>query len=176
MMRRALVCLVFSAFLVDCLNYGAGTGAGTSATGNRTCAQLGWSCGTDSNGASCGTCVSPQTCSTGVCTDPGAQVIARNATAYVLAGGYFGTLFTLSAPAAVRFSASSPEIFQVGIFTLPDWNVFDSGQAGGSFVLSNPTPSTDDVVRIPAGTFTLGFRCVSDVEACTIQYNLTATY
>lgn len=172
-MRRALLCLLFSLSFDACLDFG--TGSGTSVGGPRTCAQLGWACGTDGTGASCGTCDPSQTCSSGMCVDPGSQTVARNATAYVLAGGYFGTLFTLSAPATLHFSATSPQTFQVGVFTLSDWMVFDSGQAANSYILTNPTPSVTDLVRLPAGTFTLGFRCATDVEACTIQYNATAS-
>jgi hypothetical protein len=169
-MRQWIASLWVSLSLVGC--YDVGTGS----TGARTCEQLGWVCGVDGFGASCGSCAAPQTCSLGSCVEPGAQVIASGATAYALAGGYAGTLFTLPAPALVRYSASSAGLFQLGVFTVSDWTLFASGQPSGAFILSNATPSITDGVRLAAGTYTLGFRCANAVDACTIRYSVNATY
>lgn len=154
-----------------CLDWGFGTGA----AGGRTCEQLGWSCGSDATGVSCGTCDSSQTCSTGTCVDPGDHVIISSATAFALAGGYSGVFFSLPSPASVRFIASSTRTFQLGVFTTSDWAVFASGQQSNSFVLTNPTPSVVERVSLPAGTFTLGFRCTDATDACTIRYSAVAT-
>ncbi|MDB4927954.1 MAG: hypothetical protein JWM10_438 [Myxococcaceae bacterium] len=154
-----------------CLDFGTGTGP----AGARTCEQLGWSCGNDATGASCGTCDFGRSCSSGACVDPGERVIASNATAYALAGGYSGVFFSLPAAGTVRFTATSSGIFQLGVFTTSDWAVFASGQQANAYVLTNPTPSVTERVSLPAGTFTLGFRCMNAVEACTIRYNIIAT-
>lgn len=164
--------LALSLPLTSCVDFGPGSGS----TGVRTCAQLGWTCGIDGTGASCGSCFAPLTCSSGSCVEPGAQVLFSGATAFALAGGYSGVLFTLPMAATVRFSASSAGLFQVGIFTLSDWTLFASGQASGAFVLSNPTPSVSDVIQLPVGTYTLGFRCTNATEACTIRYSANAVY
>jgi len=171
-MRPAVVAFALSLSLAGCVDVGPGSGS----SGARTCAELGWTCGLDGYGTSCGTCFFPLTCASGSCVEPGAQVIFSGATAYALAGGYSGVLFTLPAPARVRFTASSPGLFQLGIFTIADWTVFASGQASGAFVLTNPTPLADDVIQLGAGTYTLGFRCASAVDACLIRYSLSALY
>lgn len=169
-MRYGVVGALLSLSLVGCLNLGPGS------TGSRSCAQLGWACGVDDTGVSCGSCFAPQTCSAGSCVDPGAQVIVSGATAFALAGGYAGVLFTLPAAASVRFNASSPGLFQAGVFSLSDWTLFVSGQASGAFVLTNPSPSATEVVRLEPGTYTLGFRCANAVDSCLIRYGINATY
>jgi hypothetical protein len=156
--------------LSGCLDFGPGS------AGLRTCGQLGWSCGNDETGVSCGTCDSSQSCASGTCVDPGGRVIASNATAYALAGGYTGVFFALPSPGTVRLTASSTGTFQLGVFTTSDWTVFASGQASGAYLLTNPTPSVVEVLRLPAGTFTLGFRCTNATDACTIRYSAVATY
>lgn len=171
-MRLLVLPLSLALSLTGCVDFGPGSGS----SGVRTCAQLGWTCGVDGTGASCGSCFAPLTCSSGSCVEPGAQVIFSGATAFALAGGYSGVLFTLPARATVRFSASSAGLFQVGIFTISDWTLFASGQASGAFVLSNPTPSVSDVIQLGAGTYTLGFRCTNATEACTIRYSANAVY
>jgi hypothetical protein len=171
-MRLLVLPLSLSLSLTGCVDFGTGSGSPAA----RTCAELGWTCGVDGTGASCGSCFAPLTCSSGSCVEPGAQVIFSGATAFALAGGYSGVLFTLPARATVRFSASSAGLFQVGIFTISDWTLFASGQASGAFVLSNPTPSVSDVIQLGAGTYTLGFRCTNATEACTIRYSANAVY
>jgi hypothetical protein len=163
--------LWLAALATGCLDWGFGSGP----AGGRTCEQLGWSCGNDATGVSCGTCDSSQTCSSGTCLDPGGQVVFSNATAYALAGGYSGAFFSLAAPATVRFTASSTGVFQLGVFTTSDWAVFASGQQSNSYLLTNPTPSVVEVLRLPVGTFTLGFRCTNATDACTIRYGAVAT-
>ena len=169
-MRNGVVGVLLSLSLVGCLNLGPGS------TGTRSCAQLGWACGVDDTGVSCGSCFAPQTCSVGSCVDPGAQVIASGATAFAVAGGYAGVFFTLPDAATVRFNATSPGLFQAGVFTLSDWTLFASGQASGAFVLTNPSPSANEVLRLEAGTYPLGFRCASAVDSCLIRYGINATY
>ncbi|MDO9017519.1 MAG: hypothetical protein Q8S73_13705 [Deltaproteobacteria bacterium] len=169
-MQYGAVGVVLSLSLVGCLNAGPGS------TGTRSCAQLGWACGVDDLGVSCGSCFAPQTCSVGSCVDPGAQVIASGATAFAVAGGYAGVFFTLPAAALVRFDATSPGLFQAGVFTLSDWTLFASGQASDAFVLTNPSPSAREAIRLPAGTYTLGFRCANTVDSCLIRYGINATY
>lgn len=169
-MQDGVVGVLLSLSLVGCLNLGPGS------TGTRSCAQLGWVCAVDDTGVSCGSCVAPQACSVGSCVDPSAQVIASGATAFAVAGGYSGVLFTLPAAATVRFNASSPGLFQAGVFTLSDWTLFASGQASGAFVLTNPSPSAIEALRLEAGTYTLGFRCASAVDSCLIRYGINATY
>jgi hypothetical protein len=120
-MQDGVVGVLLSLSLVGCLSLGPGS------AGTRSCAQLGWVCAADDTGVSCGSCVAPQACSVGSCIDPGAQVIASGATAFAVAGGYSGVLFTLPAAATVRFNASSPGLFQAGVFTLSDWTLFASG-------------------------------------------------
>lgn len=171
-MRPAVLALALSLSLAGCVDIGPGSGS----SGARTCEQLGWSCGLDGYGTSCGTCFFPLTCSSGSCVEPGAQVIFSGATAYALAGGYSGVLFTLPAPARVRLTASSPALFQVGVFTVADWTLFASGQASGAFVLTNPSPSASEVIQLGAGTYTLGFRCASAVDSCLIRYSASAVY
>lgn len=169
-MRHELSAVWLAVLLVGCVDFGTGSSSA------RTCEQLGWSCGVDSAGASCGTCFAPLVCASGSCVGPGARVIIPSgATAYALAGGYSGVLFTLPAASTVRFTASSAGLFQVGVFSVSDWTVFASGQPSGAFVLSNPTPSVTDGVRLEAGTYTLGFRCANAVDACLIRYGLDAT-
>jgi hypothetical protein len=171
-MRPVVFAFALSLSLAGCVDIGPGSGS----SGARTCEQLGWSCGLDGYGTSCGTCFAPLSCSSGSCVEFGAQVIFSGATAYALAGGYSGVLFTLPAPARVRLTASSPTLFQVGVFTLADWTLFASGQASGAFVLTNPAPSASEVIQLGAGTYTLGFRCASAVDSCLIRYSVNAVY
>ena len=167
-MQDGVVGVLLSPSLVGCLNLGPGS------TGTRSYAQLGWVCGVDDTGGSCGSYVAPQACSVGSCVDPGAQVIASGATAF--AGGYSVVLFILPAAATVRFNASSPGLFQAGVFTLSDWTLFASGRASGAFVLTNPSPSAIETLRPGAGTYILGPRCASAVGSCLIRYGINATY
>ena len=146
--------------------------------GNQSCAQLAWNCGVDAYSVSCGTCDPAQTCANGVCSGPGATVhpIASGATAFALAGATGGAVFSVPVTSHVTFSASSTGLFQVGIFTLSQWDLFASGQPSGFFVLEGPTPSTSGAVSLDAGIYMLGFRCANTVDPCTINYWLSATY
>nr|MBK7065810.1 hypothetical protein [Deltaproteobacteria bacterium] len=119
-MRPVVFAFALSLSLSGCVNIGPG-----SARRARTCGeQLGWSCGLDGYGTSCGTCFAPLRCSSGSCVEPGAGDLQRRHGLRPSPGGYSGVLFTLPAPATVRFTASSPGLFQVGIFTIADWTLF----------------------------------------------------